>query len=156
MSWFSFLLAGFQVTTYGRFWVTTEEHADRYQLLLRVIDDADIRRVFGRHPKIEKRVRKNHCTSISAPGCRSTSVKSGRSMEPVFNGSWRTEIGLKAGGLLRAADYGRLNVRLRWAMSLWALGISPVRLVEGCVVELRKLDGYAGLFQRSMTPFPSA
>jgi hypothetical protein len=132
------------------------EHADRYQLLLRVIDDADIRRVFGRHPKIEKRVRKNHQRYFRywlKEYEREVWALNGTCIQRfVADGNW-----IESGrALLRAADYGRLNVRLRWAVSLWALGISPVRLVKGCVAELRKLDGYAGLFQRSITPFPSA
>jgi hypothetical protein len=32
MSWLSLLLAGFQVATYGRFWVATEDDHRRHQL----------------------------------------------------------------------------------------------------------------------------
>jgi hypothetical protein len=136
---------------------TVTEEFDRYQLLLRVIDDADVHSVCGEHPKIEKRVRRDHQKYFRAWlrdyerevwALNRTRIQTlaadGRWLE-----SWQA--------VRRGAEYARLCARLRWAQSLWRLGIaSPSRIVNPCVAELRRLDTYAELFRRSITPFPSA
>jgi hypothetical protein len=119
---------------------------DRYVLLRRTIDDSDIRGVFGRYPKIEKRVRRNHQRYFLA--CLRTyerevwSLNSTRIRILAADGKW-----LDSGrAVARATAYGRLCLRLRWAATLRSLRLgNPVGVVENCVSELRRLDACEAL-----------
>lgn len=136
--------------------VNSIEEFDRYSLLRRIIDDSDIRSVFGEYPKIAKRVRRCHqryfLEWLRDYEREVRLLNSTRVRTLAADGRW-----LDSGRALgRAMHYERLCLRLRWAAAIARFKIgNPVRVVEDCIAELRRLDSSAG----SMSPsaaFPSA
>lgn len=136
--------------------VHSMEEFDRYGVLRRIIDDDDIRAVFGEYPKIAQRVRRCHQRYFAAwlrDYQREVALLNRTRIRTLAaDGRW-LDSGRAVG---RAMHYRRLCLRLRWAAAIRRLKIgNPVRVVEDCIVELRRLDSSAG----SMSPnaaFPSA
>lgn len=133
------------------------EYADRYDLLRRVMDDEEIRSVFGGYPSLEKRVRRSYqryfLEWLRDYEREVWSLNSTRIRMHMADGRW-----LDAGlAFRRACDYGRLCLRLRWAAALRRLRMgSPVKIVETCIGELQRLDSYRILSETPTTAFPSA
>jgi hypothetical protein len=133
------------------------ERSNRYDLLLSMIDDDDIRLVFGRYPNLEKRVRKNHqkfFRELLREYEREAWVLNQTRIRTLMaDGRW----GQSWRGLLRASDYGRLCLGLRWAATLrrWRIG-NPVSVVQGCLAELRRLDDLEASSRSLIIAFPSA
>jgi hypothetical protein len=130
---------------------------NRYELLLLLIDDEDIRLVFERYPTLEKRVRKNHQQSFRALlreyEHEAWMLNKTRIRTLMADGKWVQSWR----GLVRASDYGRLCLRLRWAATIRGLRIgNPLSVVQGCLAELRRLDNLEASSRSLMMAFPSA
>jgi hypothetical protein len=129
----------------------------RYELVLRVIDDADIHRVFGGNPKLERRVRKAHQRYFLAwlreYEREVLNLNRQRIRMLAADGRWvECSFAVK-----RAAEYAQLCCELRCAALMRTLRVgNPVRRVEKCIGELRTLDSYLDSLRPSITPLPSA
>lgn len=133
------------------------EPFNRYELLLHVIDEADIHRVFGAYPELERRVRKAHQRYFRAwlreYETDVWALNRGRIRTLAADGRWVES----AFAVRRAAEYAHLCLQLRCAACMCLLSVGrPMKLVNRCVGELRNLDGYLESLRPSMTPFPSA
>jgi hypothetical protein len=130
---------------------------NRCDLFPLLIDDNDIRVVFGQFPDLERRVRKDHqrcfLALLKEYEREAWTLNKTRIQVLMADGRWVQSWQ----AVLRGFDYASLCVRLRCAAMMRRLGIgNPLSLVQRCIVESRRLEDLERSSRSFFMAFPSA